>query len=128
MRHVLFYISPSFHIIDTSRVWLIEVIAYALSGGASLEAYFHDKILKVTQPYIQSCRLVSPMRERDSIYRGPGHLPPASAKLEHAGCFCLGLLERKSMGSAHSCGLERHRDISLGLFIIREVSFRFTLC
>lgn len=50
-------------------------------GGASLEAYLHDKILKVTQPYIQSCRLVSPMRERETLFTGTlvtSHLPQLS--------------------------------------------------
>lgn len=119
----VFYFSPCSHIINASRLWFIEAIA-SISRGPNFKGEnhgaawnFHDKILKVIQPNIKGDH----PSERDFTCRDPGHLPPASAKLLHSGCSCLGPVEKEGVVSVHICGLDLHRDIPLRL-LVQELS------
>ena len=127
----MFYISPSSHIINTSRVWSIEVVAYFSPEGQSLRReswgchQFSYKVLKVIQPNIQGgC----PQWERETPRAGAlvtSHLPwpslyPLAAPVlvfwrERRGGKCTQLWFGPSQ--SHFPGA-----------ISRELSFRFTFC
>lgn len=124
-----FSISPSSHIVDTWRVWLMEVLHVfsqeEQSWGEDCSravTVSMTKYLKVTQP----ASLVAPNeRERERFH---SQRPWSRLTCLSQACPCwlllsLSLLERrKSVGSVHVSGLEICRDISLGL--LEKLFFR----